>query len=663
MVDYAYHDLFNQRNIPKDMIIVDTGATVTPVSNQAPTITDATYIFTTEEIKSESFVLEESLCSENNLKFGLCEAAHVSVTVIDKPEYSNLKDEMFNIYIYFNGDSSTLFQIGQYKIDSDTHSNDRRFRDLEMFDMIYYLRDHDIAEWYYGYFEENPVSEIGDAIEELFDWLINTEQMPITFADEELINGDLTISKTIDSDTITFDFFMQGILEVNGCFGHINRQGEFEFKWLQTYDQPAVKDIIDDIRVPDMAYEDVFVWSIGFVDVYDRDNKRLFHIGSSSKKYPSIYNIVDGFVFADKDRNDADSKTALRRMWNQIKNLIYRQVEVETVGDLCVEVGDRLEVQYRTTNGEPIFFHTYALERRLTGIQSLRDTFSAKGERKQPKYVISNPNWHVGDSDLGTSGTGTGGVSTVDNVTSNNDFVEIIRNIGYRLLAEPSGVECVYSEGDGEIKFKWTDPDDIATSEPASATWAGTVVVRKEDTPPLHRWDGTLIVDSTTKDAYKNTYLVDNSISANKRYYYGIFPYDTKGDYRFTKVISVNTAEYVLAPDIISIVQGASSDWDGSEVAIMWSGDNNKLTVQISSSQYLFKLYTGNTVIYSWTSPVGTSVSDADKIHVAFLQDTTKQVAKPSFVYHTGTGVYSYNQETPSDSEMSAIYTWLHPSS
>lgn len=97
------------------------------------------------------------------------------------------------------------------------------------------------------------------------------------------------------------------------------------------------------------------------------------------------------------------------------------------------------------------------------------------------------------------------------------------------------------------VKLKWTDPPDIITNEPVPATWAGTVVVRKEGSPPSNRWDGTLIVDSTTRDEYSVNALEDNDIEEGKSYYYGIFPYHVAVNdvsnpikhYRYTKVVSI----------------------------------------------------------------------------------------------------------------------------
>lgn len=159
------------------------------------------------------------------------------------------------------------------------------------------------------------------------------------------------------------------------------------------------------------------------------------------------------------------------------------------------------------------------------------------------EIVAQNENFSEGGSG---SGSGSGGGSAFD-------FVETIRNIGFRLLDEPSNVNAYFDEIAEEVQIKWTDPLDIITNEPAPAAWAGTVVVRKEGSAPLHRWDGVEIIDSTTRDEYSATALVDNTIDTQKSYYYGIFPYDTKGDYRFTKVILI-TSQPIPAPHIDSLI-------------------------------------------------------------------------------------------------------------
>ena len=111
------------------------------------------------------------------------------------------------------------------------------------------------------------------------------------------------------------------------------------------------------------------------------------------------------------------------------------------------------------------------------------------------------------------------------------------------------------------VELKWTDPDNIGEWAPVPCSWEGTIVVRKLNAPPLNRWDGTVVVDSTTKDQYKTTAFVDDTIQLNRTYYYGIFPYYTAIQdaqhpikyYRFTKVIRVSTGVTSSIPEIISI--------------------------------------------------------------------------------------------------------------
>ena len=558
MVDYEYQGLFYKNSLPKDIIIVDSGASITKVTGDAPIISDAQYIFTTKDFKTEEFELEESICSEDDLHFGLCESAGVSFVVKNNPDYPNLKnaEAQLDVYFYHNGDSDTLFQVGSYLVDSDVYSDDRRFREIKMYDILYYLRDYNITSWYNKAFKDGQSHTIKDLRDDLFDWLdeqlIDENYTIVQDSEATLVNDNYLIGKTIESDIVTFGFFMQGILEINGCFGHINRLGEFTYKTIPWYSEQAVKVITDGYRQPPTRYEDITTIGIGFVDVYDQNNIQKWHIGSTNFKRPSIYNIVNSFVFADKALNDSATTLALQNMREKVTHLRYKPCEVKTMGNPCLEVGDQIEVQYgEDAQGNPLTFYTYILERRLTGIQSLRDVFSAKGQKRQPSLKLEHDsNWQIGTSEIATNGQGNGGVSVLDDEYRNN-FVKAVRNIGIRLLDEPSNVSVEYIDTDQEVQITWNDPVDYSTSEPESVEWAGTVVVRSENNAPWFRWDdATLVVNSTTRNQYASTPLVDSYLQDNKKYYYGIFPYDTNGRYNFTKIVCVDTQKEILVPTI-----------------------------------------------------------------------------------------------------------------
>lgn len=143
-------------------------------------------------------------------------------------------------------------------------------------------------------------------------------------------------------------------------------------------------------------------------------------------------------------------------------------------------------------------------------------------------------------------------------------------------------------EYDKCVELKWEDPNDITTYEPTPATWEGTIVIRKEDSAPMHRWDGVEIVDSTTRDKYKTDPYRDEDIQLGKTYYYGFFPYYTATTenghpikfYRFTAVRRVDTGVDTNAPIILSAVA------DGTTVTVSY-----KIPMPVEGEYNSIKLY------------------------------------------------------------------------
>ena len=567
--DYEYENLFAE-HFATNLIIVDSGATVEINAGAAPTVSDEEFLITNEEIQTESFKLSESLCSERNLVFGKMEASKLTFTFKNNADYpSDLTEIEIDVYLYFNYDSSTLFKVGRYTINADKYSDDRYTRSITAYDKIYYLKDLDITAWYNEYYEDAQRHMLGLAILSLFTWINEEAEIDIELeSGYNLCNGLFQMGKTIESDSISFEFFMQRVLEWNGAFGHINRDGKFEFVTMEWYDAAPVRTVTNDVRIPPTPFDMVSTWGIGGIDVYDADNIRKFSTRNTNKKKPSIYTIVDSFVVADRESGDSDVEIALKKLHQVINHYNYKSCKATCTGDLCVEVGDRINVNFFQEETDPRdWFRSYVLERTFSGIQGITDIYQSKGDQKQPAYTVTN-NWHIGSSQTGTTGSGTGGVAEViDEI--DNKIIEIMRNYGLRVLDEPK-VTLEYNKSSQQVEIKWEDPDDLATYYPVPLDWAGTIVVRKEGEKPLNRWngnaDGNTLVDSTTRDEYKTTAFVDNTIEQNKRYYYAIMPYHIALDdadhpikyYRWTKVFSVDTAKFLVAPTIfpITVIEG-----------------------------------------------------------------------------------------------------------
>lgn len=83
----------------------------------------------------------------------------------------------------------------------------------------------------------------------------------------------------------------------------------------------------------------------------------------------------------------------------------------------------------------------------------------------------------------------------------------------------------------GKVYVKWTDPSDLIISESTLAAWGGTLLVRKAGSAPASRRDGTVVLDSKTRDAYKTSYFCDSGLTDGTTYYYKFFPYTTQNAY------------------------------------------------------------------------------------------------------------------------------------
>lgn len=96
-------------------------------------------------------------------------------------------------------------------------------------------------------------------------------------------------------------------------------------------------------------------------------------------------------------------------------------------------------------------------------------------------------------------------------------------------LAAASDIKVLTASG--KVYVKWTDPDDMVVGDATLAAWGGTLLVRKAGSMPTSRRDGVIVLDSKTRDAYKNTYFCDSGLTNGVEYFYKLFPYSTSNTY------------------------------------------------------------------------------------------------------------------------------------
>ena len=143
-----------------------------------------------------------------------------------------------------------------------------------------------------------------------------------------------------------------------------------------------------------------------------------------------------------------------------------------------------------------------------------------------------------------------------------------------------------------KVTIKWTDPDDVIVGDKTLSTWQSTALVRKKGSIPMGINDGTIVLESTEKNKYKNTEYIDSNLEIDT-YYYRFFICNTDKIYNndSSMIYSVNVVEFDSTLknnswDQIAAASEAglaSSMWKvGDEIDITLSGTfSETITLQI----------------------------------------------------------------------------------
>lgn len=359
------------------------------VDKQLSIVTDDGQIhITNNELHQEQFELTESLCSESELTFGSCEAGMVKFTVSNI--FSGLKDKWITIQMVLAGNMANPFQIGRYKVYSDTPEADRTKRDIVAYDALYDMINADVAEWYNTLLPDKDSTTTMKALRDSFFGYFGIEQ-----ADIQLANDDMKVGKTVEPEELSGATVLNCICEINGCFGHIGRDGRFHYIYLEQEIQGLYprNDLYpaDDLypREPKSTrigknlyisarYEDFLVKSIDKLQIRKEEDD----IGVIVESGTNAYVIQDNFLVYGKGNEELTG--IANNIYEKIRGIIYRPFSADCKGNPCIEVGDavRLPTRYE-------IIESYVLKRTLKGIQALRDNYEAAGEEYRSTQVNS----------------------------------------------------------------------------------------------------------------------------------------------------------------------------------------------------------------------------------------------------------------------------------
>lgn len=343
-----------------------------------------------------TFALEESLCSESELKFGACEANCVKFTA--RNTAGNIIGKTISIEETIDGDSENPMPYGVFKVASDVPTADRTKRKITAYDAMYDIINTDVKSWYAGLSFPMTLKQFRNSF---------FAHLGIAQVETSLVNDSMTVNKTIvatqtdDSSAVTEESAISGktvvtaICEINGCFGNINREGKFEYVFLKAITSalyPAEDLYPSDNLFPSDAntesmtghyitfdYEDFQSKAITQLEIKSSDDTAGAVVGAAGNNY----SITGNFLVSDK--TGAELEQIANNLLPIMKQAVYTPIKSCTcVGNPCLTLGE--PIRFNTTRE---IVETYLLQRTLTGVQSKRDSISAQGTQTHSAKVNS----------------------------------------------------------------------------------------------------------------------------------------------------------------------------------------------------------------------------------------------------------------------------------
>lgn len=343
-----------------------------------------------------TFALEESLCSESELKFGACEANCVKFTA--RNTAGNIIGKTISIEETIDGDSKNPMPYGVFKVASDVPTADRTKRQITAYDAMYDIINTDVKSWYAGLSFPMTLKQFRDSF---------FAHLGIAQVETNLVNDSMTVNKTIvatqtdDSSAVTEESSISGktvvtaICEINGCFGNMNRDGKFEYVILKNIVSalypaedlfPADNVFPSDSNSESMTghyitfdYEDFQSKAITQLEIKTSEDNAGAIVGTSGNNY----SITGNFLVSDK--TGAELEQIANNLLPIMAKAAYTPIKSCTcVGNPCLTLGE--SIRFNTTRE---IVETYLLQRTLTGVQSKRDSISAQGTQTHSAKVNS----------------------------------------------------------------------------------------------------------------------------------------------------------------------------------------------------------------------------------------------------------------------------------
>lgn len=358
-------------------------------------------------IHQESMYLSESLTESDSIEFVGCIASKFKIKVQGLRE--DIKGKKITVRIHTDGTESEPVVLFNGIVDSAIKQSNRQIKEITAYDELYTRGNRDVSSWYKSLRFPLSLKQIRDS---LFDY-IGIRQVQIS-----LPNDSIMINKQYDPNSLKALAVMKAICQINGAFGIINRNGAFEYRILGTMDTeddglytafypgedafPGIsmsalvraleQDEVNTSEISfyrDVKYEEFTVKPVDKLTIRQSEDSPGVSYGSGDNNY-----IIQGNMFTYGLPGSVLAQIA-ENIYPNVRGFSYHPFASQNNGLPYLECGvdavsyTMIDYEAMETSGDLIYENKkfYILNRELSGIQALKDSYSAEGEEYQTEFI------------------------------------------------------------------------------------------------------------------------------------------------------------------------------------------------------------------------------------------------------------------------------------
>ncbi|MBP3469706.1 MAG: hypothetical protein J6K26_09355 [Lachnospiraceae bacterium] len=419
-------------------------------------------------INYESMKLKESLLDADNIEFVGCIASVFRITLNGINQ--NIKGQKIQVSVHTDQTEDEPVRVFNGIVDSAVKQSNKQDKEIIAYDELYTKGNIEVSSWYNSL--DFPIS-LKDLRDSLFEYI------GITQEEKELPNDSVLISKQYDPKSLQALSVIKAVCQINGAFGIINRDGNFEYRILGRISNPypsmylfpsntlfpanpsaaasAVERIAGEVQAENFSfykkvdYEEYEVKPVDKLTIRQSENDAGVTYGAGTNNY-----IIQGNMFT-YGLSESTLREVAANIYPNVRGFSYHPFTSENNGLPFLECGkDAVSytmIDYENSTNDNIAYNQqefYILNRELTGIQALRDSYGANGEEYQTEFV----------TDLQTQ-------IDIIKMNSQNDIHRMMEDYTY----DKDTIDMMVQSGGGTGDFKVISVKSVPSSYESNALY------------------------------------------------------------------------------------------------------------------------------------------------------------------------------------------------